>query len=276
MLAAVVAAAAAIPLVSPDGHFAATTIAKRVDDHGTQQIVVRDARTGSARTVYTVRESYDRVPAGAPGPIALLRWSGDSRWIFFAVDPMGSNSIAADGLHVLAISARGGVAHRLALMLAYPDYFAWCSRRLVFTAGGDRLATTNKRLLVASPPLWRVRILVKMPRRAWGSLVCSPDGRSVVVQSQPESRDYNFAHTKWALWRVGLDGSARTLTSPPRGHADESARFSRDGRTLMFVRSQSGHGQLFALRGGRLLGPLRSLGYQLGYYGHRSWWPATR
>lgn len=275
MLAAVLAVAV-LPLVSPDGRLAATVVSQRAGQQGAQQIVVRDRRTGSTRAVYSVRESYRRVPAGAPGPIILFRWSGDSRWIFFAIDPMGSNSIAADGLLVQAVPARGGRPRRLAVMLGYPDYIAWCGGRLVFTGGGNRLATANKRLLVAAPPLWRARRLVDMPRRAWGSLVCSPNGRSVVVQSQVESLDYDFAHTKWALWRVGLDGSARQLTSPPRGRSDESPRFSRNGRSLMFVRSERGRGRLFTLTSGRLAGPLRSLGYRVGYYGHRSWWSATR
>ena len=223
------------------------------------------------RTVYSLRQTYARVPAGSPGPLTLLRWSGDSRWIFFATVPMGSNSIAADGLHVQAVPARGGRPQRLALMLGYPDYFAWCNGRLVFVAGGNRLATMNKHLLVAAPPAWRARPLVELPGRAWGSLACSPDGRSVVVQSQRERADYNFGHTHWALWRFGLDGSARQLTSPPRGWADESPRFARDG-TLLFVRSKSGNGRLFRIDRGRALGPLRSLGHRLGYYGHRNWW----
>jgi hypothetical protein len=277
MLASIATAATAMAFVSPDGHFAATTVADRAGGHGTQQIVIRDRRTGLTRMAYGVHESFARgVPAGTPGPIVLIRWSGDSRWIFFAIDPMGSQSLAADGLIVQVVSVRGGRPHRLALMLAYRDYFAWCNNRLVFTAGGDRLATTNKRLLIAAPPFWQTRALVQVPRRAWGSVVCSPDGRSVVVQSQRESEDYNFGHTRWALWRVSFDGSAHPLTSPPRGYTDESPRFSRQGQMLMFVRSRRGYGRLYELRNGRVFGPVRSLGYNLGYYGHHDWWSEPR
>ncbi len=62
------------------------------------------------------------------------------------------------------------------------------------------------------------------------------------------------------------------MTSPPRGHADESPRFSRDGSVLAFVRSRNGVGKLYALHGGPLVGPLLSLGYSPGYYGHQDWW----
>jgi hypothetical protein len=103
-------------------------------------------------------------------------------------------------------------------------------------------------------------------------MACAPDRRSVVVQTQRESNDANFFHTHWALWRVGLDGSHRQLTSPPARHADESPRFSRDGRTILFVRSERGHGSVYVLHGGKVTGPLLSLGYQLGYYGHQDWW----
>jgi Tol biopolymer transport system component len=202
----------------------------------------------------------------------LFRWSGDARWLFFAIDPQGSGSIAADGLFLQVVSARGGTPHTIAPTLAYDDYLSWCGRKLVFAAGGDRLATNRKRLLVASPPSWRPRPLVRTPNRAWGSVACARDNRSVVVQSQRRNEDYNFFHSAWALWKVGLDGSQKRLTSPPARHADESPRISKDGRTVLFIRSHAGHGLLYALRGGRLLGPLLSVGFNAGFYGHRDWW----
>jgi hypothetical protein len=260
------------PFISPDGRFSATVVAKRHGNQGTNAIVVRSRRTGATRTIYRVLESYRSIPAGAPGPIMLFRWSGDGRWLFFAIDPQGSASLAADGLPLQVISTKGGRPHRLGMTLAYSDYLTWCSGRLVFTGGGDRLATTNKRLLVASPPAWRARPLLETPNRAWGSLACAPNSRSLVAQSQPRSEDYNFSATKWELWRVGMNGSRRRLTSPPPHSADESPRFSRDGRSIFFVRSRRGLGSLFTLRGERLSGPLLRIGYSFGYYGHRCWW----
>jgi len=94
----------------------------------------------------------------------------------------------------------------------------------------------------------------------------------LVVQSQRESTNASFFATKWALWRVGFEGSQTRLTTPPRGFADESPRLSHDGRTVVFVRSRNGVGRLFALRGPRLAGPLLLLGYNLGFYGHKDWW----
>jgi hypothetical protein len=142
----------------------------------------------------------------------------------------------------------------------------------VFTAGIDRVATDRKRLMVASPPAWRPRPLVPGTRRVWGSLVCAPDERSLVAQSQGQSSNPSFFATRWALWRVGLDGSLLRLTAPPRGYADESPRLSRNGEVLMFVRMRQGNGWLYALRRRRVAGPLLFLGNDAGYYGHHDWW----
>lgn len=208
---------------------------------------------------------------GSPGPIMLLGFWGDSRWLFYAIDPGNSGSLVADGVEVRVVALAQDGNRRLGPMLPYADYRTWCARRLVVTTGGDRIATHNKELSVTAPPLWRLQRLVTAPHRAWGSLACAPDQRSVVVQSQPDTGNNYFFVTRWQLWRVGQDGSQRRLTSPPPGYTDESPRFSPDGRTLFFVRSRKGVGKLYALRGGLLLGPLASLGYQLGYYGHHAW-----
>jgi Tol biopolymer transport system component len=207
----------------------------------------------------------------ATGPIVFRDLSPDRRWILFAIDPYGSASLAADGLFTRIVSVAGGKPHRLGTMLGYDDYHAWCGGKLVFVLGGDREATVDKQLAVAAPPDWKPHGLTTLKGRAWGSIACSPDGRSVVVQSQPAEELRSFFSTRWQLWRVELDGRATRLTSPPPQFADESPRFGPGGR-LFFVRSRRGIGRLYALEaGGRLVGPLVSLGYSLGYYGADAW-----
>jgi hypothetical protein len=257
------------PTLSPDGRYVVALGATRVAKRGTSSIVVRDTRTHRTRVAFRLRESYGRAPAGMPGPIVFFRWSGDGKWLFFAIDPQGSASLMADGLDMRVVSSAGGPVHDLGVRLGYDSYVAWCGGRLVYTAGGDRIATTNKRLVVAGPPDWKARQLIRDPSRAWGSLVCARDGGSVVVQSQPASNDANFFHTRWSLWRVGLDGRRTRLTRPSPGFADEAPRVAGD--TLFFVRSRKGRGSLYAIRGGKVTGPFASLGYSLGYYGHNDW-----
>ncbi len=264
-------------LRSPDGRrIAGIRARRRPGGHfGTQTIWVRDVGTPRERAIHVVRESYVRAPTGMPGPLGLVGWSPDARWLLFFVDPQGSASIAADGLELQILPAVGGRPRTVAGMLMYPDYLTWCGHRLVLTAGGDRIATTNKRLAIASAPRWQARTLVRAGGRAWGSVACAPAGRSLVVQSQPASNDANFFHTHWALWRVGLDGSLHQLTTPSRASADESPRWSRDGRSLLFVRSRRGIGQLYLWTARGVVGPLASFGYGLGYYGHHDWWYAA-
>jgi hypothetical protein len=238
----------------------------RHGQHGTQSIVFR------GRRVLTVKESYATVPAGTPGPILLEGTSPDKRWILYAIDPMGSASLAADGLVLRAVPATGGPTHPVAGGLLYGDYRSWCGfYSLVVTAGGSRLAADNKRLIVTGPPTWKSRLLVRAYARAFGSVECAPDGNSVVVQEARQSTNGSFLTTRWQLWRVGLDGKSAQLTSPASGYSDESPHFSRDQRTIYFVRAHRGGGTLYALRDGRLTGPLLSLGRLDGYYGHRSW-----
>jgi hypothetical protein len=229
----------------------------------------------NGRPIFSETQYYKTIgPGDTPGPIMLLGWSGDGRWLFFTVDPGGSASIAADGLILRVVSARGGAVHKLGPALAYRDYLSWCAGRLVFTGGGDRLAWHNKRLLTASPPAWHARPLVPDRGRAWGAVTCAPGGNAVVVQSQHENNDAMFSRARWALWQIGLDGSERRLTTPPRRSADESPRVAGD--TIFFVRTKRAHGSLYALRNGRIAGPFAELGFNLGYYGHHDWPYAAR
>jgi WD40-like Beta Propeller Repeat len=206
------------------------------------------------------------------GPVELEGVSGDGKWVLYAVDPMGSASIAADGLQLQAASVATGRTYPVAFGLNYASYRTWCDfRTLVVTAGGDRIAVHAKRLVVTGPPSWKARPLVRDAAISFGSVVCAPDGNAVVVQAQQNSVDANFFDTHWSLYRVGLTGGMTRLTTPPKGYADESPQFSPDQSTLYFVRSRKGVGKLYALRNGKVVGPLLSLGSSLGYYGHQDW-----
>jgi hypothetical protein len=239
------------PVVSPNGRFRASV------HHDT--IVATNLRSHRSFDVFR-----------GPHAVMLLGWSPDSRWILFAIDPMASASIAADGLRLQAVAVVAGGVVRIAPMLMYDDYRAWCGGRLVLTAGGDRIATTNKRLVVTRPGAWRARALVRSPGRAFGSLACADDGRSIVVQSQPATGvDMSLDHSHWSLWRVGLDGSLGRVTSPPVGYSDDSPVVAGDA--VFFVRSRHGLGRIYASRAGKLYGPFATVDRNSGYYGHRAW-----
>ena len=252
---------------SRDGRIATVRVRHQPNEpFGTQTIMV------DRQAIYTVREDYRSIPAGAPGPLGLVGLSPDGHWLFFFVDPMGSASLIADGIRLQALRVPDGRVVPVTTVLRNDDYLTWCGSTLVLAAGGDRIATNNKRLVAARAPDWKPRPLWQNRGRAFGSVTCAPNGRSIAVLSQPASADANFVHTRWRLWRVSLDGSRKLLDAPPNGWADESPRWSRDGRALLFVREQKGRGQLMLWRAGRVTGPIVGVGYSLGYYGHHDWW----
>lgn len=232
-----------------------------VAERGSQTILYK------GKVVLTIRER--RTSNGMlPGPIYTEGLTPDRKWILYAIDPYGSASYPADGLTTRAIRVTGGRSYVVSSGLAFGgDYSAWCGDHLVVTAGTNRIATTHKWLIATGPPDWKAQPLVRNPALAFGSLVC--DGDSIVVQEQKASTDANFFHTHWHLARVGFDGSVARLTSPPNGYADESPQLV--GGVLYFVRSSHGYGKLYALQSGKIVGPLLSLGYMLGYYGHHVW-----
>jgi hypothetical protein len=266
------AAAARQHLRSPDGRLTATIRTTGTGRSAKQTIWIADRRTHARRAIFFETESYRQIgPGDTPGPIVLLRISSDDRWVFFTIDPGGSGSIAADGLVLRVVSTRGGPVHKLGVALPYRDYLVWCGGRLVYVAGGDRVAIHAKRLLVAAPPSWLPTPLWADRTRSFASPACRPDGRSVAVLSQRSSVDANFFATRWQLWRVGLDGTRLELDAPPAGWADEAPQWSSDGRSLLFVRERKGYGRVMLLRDGRLFGPLAKLGFGPGYYGHHDW-----
>ena len=205
------------------------------------------------------------------GPVMLRKLSADGKWLFFSIDSDASASIAADGLDLLVVSTRGGPVHRLGVTLVHRDYLTWCSGRLVYAAGPDRIAVHAKRLLVAAPPDWKPKPLWSDTTRSFASPSCEPDGTGVSVLSQPSSVNANFFATRWQLWQVAFDGTHNLVDAPPAGWADEQPRWSPDGNTLAFVRERNGYGRLMIMRQGKVLGPVAQLGYQLGYYGHHDW-----
>jgi hypothetical protein len=221
-----------------------------------------DRTTGTAKPVRGLPDVVTRSP--------------DGRWRFsFAGREVGA-SYAADGLALHATNAATGRSVTLGVMLVSSDYWTWCGATLVLTMGGDRVATSAKRLVAARAPDWKPRPLWRDPTRTFGSVDCAPDGRSVAVLTQRKSDDARFFSTRWQLWQVGLGGTRTRLDRPPAGMADESPHWSPDGGSLVFVRERNGYGRLMLLHGRTLFGPLAGLGYSLGYYGHHDWRVAWR
>lgn len=100
--------------------------------------------------VYSPRGSKLRMQAAHHGGIIeVARWWPDGSGVLGWIDPMGSGSIAADGLSLYDFTANG---HRRKLggMLAYPQWLATsrATNQVAFIAGGDREVTLGHKHLV--------------------------------------------------------------------------------------------------------------------------------
>lgn len=206
-----------------------------------------------------------------------LKLSGDGHWRFFYVPPFaGGSSSIADGVELRVAPVSGGASRSLGTVLPYRDYLSWCNGGLVFVQGGDRIAIHAKQLVLARPPDWQPRSLWADRTRSFAAPACQPQHAAVAVLTQRSSNDAHFFATRWRIWVVALNGRRRLVDRPPEGWADEQPVWSPDGSSLLFVRERNGYGRVMLRTHDRLVGPLRKLGYQLGYYGHHDWglrWP---
>ncbi len=220
-------------------------------------------------------------------PVELAAHSPDGRWLLAWRRPGNSASLAADGLPLYARSVvqREEMVLLTRSMLAYPDFLSVCRDRVVLAAGADRYTTSGKRLLVALPPradgrAWGMRDLSRDTSKSWVSPACSPDGRFVAAAAGPNRVEHRFGQEARSIWLLALDGSRRRkLTTPLRGVTDESPRWSRDGRVVLFVRSgptardATARGAVYvvSVADGRVIGPLAHVGSTANYYGHYGW-----
>jgi hypothetical protein len=187
---------------------------------------------------------------------------------------MPAPPIAADGVALHAIPASGGRVVTLAKwMLLYHDFLTWCGTRLVASVGPIRDSTLGKYLVTAKPPRWRAARLVRTRSRSWVSPACSPSGATIAAAAGRNFGEPRFGLEHRSLWLLPASGgSVRRLTVPPAGATDESPRWSRDGRSLLFVRTRHFFGHLYLVRrNGALTGPIARVGWNPPYYGTYGW-----
>ena len=219
----------------------------------------------NGRAVYRVAEDYRTIPGGTPGPIILVGWSPDSRWLLFSIDPMSSASLAADGLGLRRSTSRPAASsgHHHAPRYRLPHLVRLDARpdRGQRPPGDDDQAPRRRdaHRTGSRAALWR-----RPEARLLARLACAPDGKSVAVLSQPASLDStsstpagssggsrSTAHTR--------SSTARRLGSPTSRRAGRAT-----GNALLFVREHKGYGQLMLLRDDSVTGPIANLGYSLG------------
>ena len=238
---------------------------------------VFDLATGKRSRIWRSSAPFGRI-----GPPTGERWSPDGRWILFQTDTFHSASIAADGLPLWAIPARGG--HPIQIekeLLGAADFLQPCgnaSGRIVISAGFDRYVSAHKRLDLAGPPTWKPRLISNDHRHSWYAAACSPDGILVAATVTANRDEGRFDSAERSIWFIASDGSRRTLMvgKSKDGISDEQPRWSREGGWILFLQHPArpyprAALYLINIKTGRRRGPYAQINGGLGYYGYHDW-----
>ena len=216
--------------ISPDGRDAAVDISRCGEVAATELLTV-DLRTGAVRV--TLRRT---------GEFATLAgWSPGGRWLLYWPQSICSASLAADGMPLYAVAARGEShpVRAVTQTLLYPDFLTWCAGRLVTASTPDRETELDGKLVQSGPETWRQHTIDAARPLSWVSPSCSASGRWLVAAAGA-NRQMPFGAEHRSVYLLRSNGAVvRRLSQPgPTGQSDEAPRFSPNGRWVMFVRSR--------------------------------------
>lgn len=265
-----------------------------VDDQGLQAKEIPVKRFEQARTVIQPNgQRQVQSPEFELGGVTFAGWSADNQWIFVWPNPGYSESIAADGLSLIAIPADGGVVEFLlkalsdSTVLRYPDFVALSARatEILVTAGGNREAWTNKRLTRVDPATGKLSILtdknVAVSSSAW-----SPDGSLIASVLGPDNGGLGGGDAvkrtlaQRHIWVMNADGQRLRQLTSDTPYRDEYPLWSRDGLTIVFVRlDQQNKASVWNIdvQNGSVQKLVEQIGGPaqpdsgFGYYGHTDW-----
>ena len=177
----------------------------------------------------------------APDAMAV-RWSPDGAWLAYEVwvgPTFGQNDL-------WVVHPDGTGARRLTGPGERGRYVVWApdSRGLAWTRYGDEEASVPSILLfdLADPTGTAGRVLPGTPVGGWLADDWSPDGKSLLVDLYGAGGQGDEARV------AGVDlasGEITPLSDPPEFGADGQARWSDDGRSILFLRG--GDGEYFEL-----------------------------
>ncbi|REK61863.1 MAG: hypothetical protein DF221_15770 [Brevibacillus sp.] len=231
---------------------------------------------GNQLAVYPLTEQSnvdeDIYPLEATG----LKVAPDGKRVAYYVW-MNAASLSNDGvpIQILDLTRSGSKPVDIGSGLAYPQWLAWSpdSSLLAFIDGEDRMATHNKRVMIAD---------------ANGRVI--PAGQPDKVDAQPTwtaASPYTLYFTRGVetyfeddpenpkvpgqrIWRRSADGSQQAVTQGTDKTADIFPTLSPDGNALLFVRLDAAeHGSLYLKTGSeREVELLRHVTGSVGFYGN--------
>ncbi len=245
---------------APDGQGIALATAQRV----TERLANGD------QAWRTMAESIQRVRIDGAGTtdvyanlrpelarIHLAGWSPDGQWLLFWQEP-SSASLAADGVRLVRVPARGGTPRDLLgpgqATLRHADFFAWApDGRLALVEGVGRQTWANKTIAVVDPTAgWTLRHLADP---GWADLfpAWSPDGQRIAYTSQiaianDAGGDVARLTEGRHIWTMRHDGADRRQLTGDANYRDERPHWSADGQFLLFPRIHGDRAELWLMR----------------------------
>lgn len=239
--------------------------------------------SGAAVRSYSVPDvnRYDRV--------RLAGWWPDGHSILYWIDLMGSGSLAADGMQLLALDFGTGRARHLGITLGYRDWIASSGKRLLAVKGGDRTVFFGKQLQLCLPT-GPCKALPGVPSGkisidpAWAptggqiAFVVAPAWHTWGFRSPARYRRWLDAHILWTAQPNGT-GARPTGAEVPRGVQDPE--WTRDGRGILFVKGgalwldphlgAANPYPVAQLVPAHFVPDLQKPAFQNWYYGHMDW-----
>lgn len=209
-------------------------------------VLTGDAQTQTLWQVDNTSAKAEKISLDADiGTAKLAGWTSDNKRIVMWPNPEGSESIAADGLPLIAVSIASPSAQAFLRdpVLRYPDFVSFSSKRpeILVISGSYRDSWTSKQLVSANPESGQVTLLTNR-KVAVATADWSPDAESIAYAAGPDVGPVNGSDAakkaldQRHLWIMKANGqSARQLTSDSQ-YRDEHPIWSKDGNYIVFVR----------------------------------------
>ncbi|MBE7469208.1 MAG: PD40 domain-containing protein [Anaerolineales bacterium] len=215
--------------------------------------------------------------------IVFGQWSPHGQTVLFWLGPLGA-SVLADGLPLFALNVTSGqVSPVVEWALLNPRYQSWSpdSSRLAVTAGADRVAQTNKWLMLWEATTGQSATVISQTEQIPGIVAWSPSSDAIAYAAVPADQTGDGSYHVAEFNNPAIAGRRIYLLDPATGQSrrlnetdtfQDNPLWSDDGTTLYYVERQGDTLQLMAAdpqtgQAQPVPGAAMPLPQYVGYYG---------
>lgn len=277
------AAAAPVGLVAwaPDASAFAFVTSTLAPTHtrpssGVEQLQLAASLTGRRTVWYTAHVAFTPKEGFRGDFVTAVTVRPRGQGVLFTLDPLGSASIAADGLALEFLAGPGARPVRLGLTVDDAVTVA-SSGAVAFVDGPSRYAWTTKHLETCAGVGGACAAVVEPRGQLTFDPAWSPGGRSLAYVAAPPGRSPSFYQAELVRWYAShtlwlLRGRARTPRRVAGARGASAPTWSADGRSVVYA---AGDALWLAGTGGgapvRIAGPLLPPASWPNYYGQVAW-----